>query len=307
MKKIELSIIYVYYYSSPYIEESIRSVLKKVTNIEFEIIVVVNGGDIDYINNIPKISNNIRIIFNKNNSGFGSANNIGFGYSKGNHILILNPDTYFEQLEIDNLIYRISQDKQYGIAICKLLTKDNKVQRNNIYKRYNILIIILELFFLFRLPLIKNLFYLKSDFEKEQNPVVISGAFMLFKREIYENLKGFDEKFFMYGEDKDICLRASKITKIFYSPLDTVIHIGDSSLGNEASMGKLQMMYSSQIKNVEKNFGTFAKSILYLSYFSNALLFLPLSYLININEYKILLHNRSIVFFKLIFNYKKNI
>jgi GT2 family glycosyltransferase len=301
-----LAIIYVYYNSADVIFTSIKSLLSNKTTVDYEIIIVINKCTDIEINQLTNYSKKIRVIINNKNLGFGKACNIGAKNTDVKYLLFLNPDTIVEENVLEQMYKKMENDERIGISVCKLLTSENQVQKNVIYKKYNLFIIISELFFLFKIPLLKKIvlknFYNKIDFEKEQFPKIISGAFMFFRKSAFNKINGFDEDFFMYGEDKDISLRTGKEYKLYYNPDVIVYHIGDSSLGIYPSIHKLTMMYSNQLLNVEKNFGRFQKYFLKFLYIINAFMFFPISFLMKNKIYRPLLKNRSIVFLKLFFS-----
>lgn len=300
-----LSVIYVYYNSADVIFKSIDSLFSNQTSFDIEIIVVVNKCTDIPLDKLANYSNKVKVIFNDENVGFGKGCNIGAKNAEGNYLLFLNPDTIVAENVLRKIFNIMESDKTIGLANCKLLTEKNEIQKNVIYKKYNLIVIISELFFLFKIPLLKKIilknFYSIKELNKEQYPKVISGAFMFFRKTAFVEINGFDEDFFMYGEDKDISLRVGKKYKIFYTPEVSVIHLGDSSLGVYPSVHKLKMMYSNQLLNVEKNFGLLQKYILKFLYFLNALIFMPLSFFFKNNTYRALLKNRSLVFLKIFF------
>jgi len=107
-----ISIIYVYYNNSDVIFDSINSVLNSKTKIDYEIIVVINKCTDIKIEELQKISPKISIIENETNLGFGKANNIGVKNSKGNYVLILNPDTLLHNDVLDTMYEIMVKDKE---------------------------------------------------------------------------------------------------------------------------------------------------------------------------------------------------
>lgn len=303
---IELSIIYVYYNSFAEIKKSIESIINGNQDLSYEIIIVINGDDCNQANLLTQLSNKIKIVHAKENIGFGSANNLGAKNSNGKYILILNPDTIVYENTLSYIIDELKDNGDIGLANCKLLTEDKSIQKTAIYKRFSPTYLILEYFFVYKWPIFKNFvksyFYNDNDYDKVQNPEVISGAFMMFKRELYTSLKGFDEDFFMYSEDHNICLRAGKKTKILYLPEVSVTHTGAHSLGNLPSENKLSLMMDSIILNIEKIFGKNKRLIFQFFLVINAITLYPISYFIKNEVHKSLLKIRSKVILKRLFN-----
>lgn len=302
----EVSFIYVYYNSYNFIIQSIEKIIKHLANVPFEIIIVINK--MDDINEIEllKIDERIKIYISETNVGFGTANNIGFRNSSGKYICIINPDTYIEKDTIEYLISKIEENSNCGLANCMIKEVDGSIQKTVFIKKYNFTFQVAEFFFLHKVPLIKsifkNYFVLNQDeYLRTQKPDVISGAFMFFRRTVYEKINGFDENLFMYGEDVDISIRAKKISEIMYFPEKSIIHIGDSALGKIPSQYKLDLMYKSLLYTSQKHWGKTKTMILRSIFVINALICYPLAFVVKKDLHKQLLKNRSIIFLKLAF------
>lgn len=302
--EIELSIIYVYYNSSDVIFDSIKSVEKFEGQINYEIILVINKMDDASVDDFQKFKN-LRVIFNDENIGFGRANNTGFDRSTGKYILILNPDTLITGSTFPGMLKFMNENNDIGLSTCKLIDESGNIQKTGVYKRYDIGYILVELFFLYKLPVIKKLFadyfYNEKQLSGFLNPAVISGAFMLFRREVYEQLGGFDPDFFMFGEDKNICLRALKITKIGYNPKATLIHIGAATLGEEPSYQKLNYQITGMMLNIKKLYSPAIFWMVKFFILLNVIIMFPMSYAIRDKTHKNLLRIRSKIFLKKIF------
>lgn len=283
-----------------------NEVIKNVKDIPFEIIVVINKcDDIDNIDDL-KIDRRIKIIELEKNIGFGRANNVGFKNSSGEYICIINPDTYIESNTIDYLVNKLEVNSEIGLCNCKILEEDGTIQKTVFIKKYNLTFLICELFFIFKIPIIKqylNDYFVsdKSEYLKMQAPDTISGAFMLFRESVYRQINGFDEHLFMYGEDIDISLRTKKISEVIYFPQVSLTHIGASSLGKEQTEKKLSMIYESLIYTSNKHWGNKKTLLLKCLLLLNAIIFSPFSFFLRKDIHKQLIKNRSKVFIKLFF------
>ncbi|MAT58417.1 MAG: hypothetical protein CMF23_10645 [Ignavibacteriae bacterium] len=292
-----ISVIYIYYNSSDVIFNSIDSVLKSDYKYGVEIIIVVNKCSDIPIEQLKYYSDKIIVIQNKENLGFGRANNIGVQNSKGEFTLILNPDTIVKENVFSYLINKMNEDSQIGLCTSKLINELNQIQRTSIYKKYNLIYLFIEYFFINKIPIIKyiskNYIYSSDDYNKNQFPEVISGAFILIRKKIYEKLGGFDEDFFMYGEDHNLCLRANKMTKIGYFPEVEVIHFGAHSLGNNPSEYKLGLMIDSLFLNNSKIFHPIKVFVFKILLLLNSVLFWPTSFFLSNSTHKKMLAIRS--------------
>lgn len=235
--KTKLSIIYVYYNTPVEILNSIKSIKKATGKISYEIIIVDNNSSLKLPKEV-KLQKKINIIRNKENFGYGKGANIGARYAQGEYLLIVNPDTEFTKNSIKGLIDRVQQDKKIGIIGPKIIDSKNQTLPsisgmpflpagifiysflNTVWKNN---------------PYSKKFWLYSSDRNKEQLVEVVSGACMMIKKDLFKKIGGFDESFFMYFEESDICFRIKKESyKILFYPNSKVYHfIGKSSDDNE--------------------------------------------------------------------------
>ena len=309
--QISISFIYVYYNSYKYISDSLKSLINNIQNIDYEIIIVINKMDDIENESLLKVDNRIKVLVMGNNIGFGRANNEGAKIARGKYVCITNPDVNFEDNSIKKMMDFMDLHKHFGLCGCKILEIDRSYQKNVFIKKYDIWFIIYQHYFLFKLPLIKNLlkkYFVLNDneYEKRFQPNVISGALMFFRKSIYQKIGGFDEELFMYSEDVDISLRAKKESDVIYLPEAYILHHGDSTLGKIPTKFKLELIYQSLLFSATKQFTRTDNYILRILLFINALLFLPISKLFVNRTYRILLWNRSIVIIKTIINKRYN-
>ncbi len=196
---IELSIIIVNFNSGNYLSGTISSIYKNRPKISFEIIVVDNNSNDDSLANAKKDHREIIIIELSENFGFAKANNIGVKKSKGKYILVLNNDTEILNGSIDSLISLLDSDSKYGIVAPLILFGDNTPQLSfgrdpEIISEF-ITKYFSKIFFKIQVKFLQDKFAKNVDW--------ISGACFLIRRELYNSLGGFDEKFFLYYEDCD--------------------------------------------------------------------------------------------------------
>jgi len=188
-------------------------------DFKWEVVVVDNNssdGSIDYFKNLQSQFNNFSVTASSQNNGFAKASNIGAGSASGEFLLFLNPDTEFIETGMQKVLdFFNSKNKveKIGIVGAKLLNFDNSIQYScrsfpTLARQFY------ESYFLHRIFSRSKIFgsYFLSDWNHESIRKVdwLSGAFMLIKKEVFERIGGFDEGFFMYSEDADICLRLSR-------------------------------------------------------------------------------------------------
>jgi hypothetical protein len=176
----------------------------------------------------------IRLIENKNNVGFAKANNIGIQKASGDYILLLNPDTLVKQNSIKKLLQFLQNNQTYGAVGPMIMEKSGKIQ---LTCARNFPSLLTEFFWIStlnrRLPHNKIIGrYLMSYWNHKDSKEVscLSGACMLIKANLLKDLNGFDESFFMYGEDVDLCFRIKQNGyRIFYKAESKIYHYGGAS------------------------------------------------------------------------------
>lgn len=239
IKSPDLSIIIVSYNTKQITEDCLKSVIKslKASTISYEIIVVDNGSEDGTVKMLQKSQQTIdnsqkekpkfKIILNKENVGFGKANNQGVKIAQAENILFLNSDILVLSDAVEKL-YKFY--KQYETSINflggKLLNKDMTSQPS------------CGLFY--SLPVIFAALFLRGDYwgltryspNKVKEVDWISGACILTKKEYLNKINGFDENIFMYMDEIDLLYRAKKKNyKVYFYPEAKFIHLGSASSG----------------------------------------------------------------------------
>jgi len=235
MEKIDISIIIVSYNSKEYLPLCINSIYKSSINYNFEIIVIDNNSVDGSQKLISKEFPKVILIENKKNVGFARANNQGILLGKGRYLLLLNPDTEIIPLKINLMIDFLERNREIGIVGPRLLNSKHDTQasiRNFPTLRGEFL---QNTFFDILLPS-----FIKSKIgdyiaipNKPINVDWITGACMLIRKEVIDSIGVFDETFFLYYEEVDLCFRAKKNGwQVFYFPYAEIIHYGGKSTEN---------------------------------------------------------------------------
>jgi GT2 family glycosyltransferase len=194
----------------------------------FEVILVDNNSTDGTVEYVRKEFPAIRVIENKQTYGFAKNNNIGASQAQGNYILILNPDIILLPDAVDILYNYLRENESVGIVAPKLLNPDLGIQ----YSARNFMNIKLLIYRIFTLGRdnTRNITvqaYLTPGLSGEQPATVdwCLGAALLFRSAFYRELGGFDEHFFLYVEDADICQRCWFAGKsVVYHPQARMIH-----------------------------------------------------------------------------------
>ncbi len=227
--KIDVSVILINFNSYDLTKQTLATFKEFSHDFTYEIIVIDNHSEDDSAERIKNDFPEIKLIVNSENRGFGKANNQGMKIAEGEYILFLNNDVIFKENSIKILLdYLQSQNEKILIAP-RLLNKDGSIQ-HSVYSFQTLWLSFTTYFFLYALfPKSKkfNKAYLMNSGVDETTEVeTVTGAFMLFKRDDLLPLGGFDENFFFYGEDNDLCKRFRESGgKVIYFPETEVIHL----------------------------------------------------------------------------------
>ena len=254
----DLSIIIVNYNVKEFLLNMLDSVQKATKTISAEIIVVDNASDDGSVESIKEKFPSVKLIVNEKNIGFGAANNIAMLHASGKYFLLINPDTIVREDTFTKMISFFEQNPEAGIAGCKVLNADGSLQlacRRGFPGPWTSFTKVMGLSTLFpksRLFARYNLTYL--DENKTYEVDAVSGAFMMLRKEVYDKIGGFDQEFFMYGEDLDLCYRTQQAGyKVFYVHLTEIIHYKGEST-KRSSMDETKVFYDAMHLFVRKHF-----------------------------------------------------
>jgi len=252
-----LSVIIVNYNVKEYLQNLLYSLEKSAAGIQYEVIIVDNASDDGSVELIKEKFSSVKLIANEKNLGFGKANNIGLALSKGEFILLINPDTIIQEDTLTKMFSFLESNNQIGLAGCKILNPDGTLQlacRRSFPGPWTSFCKVTGLSNLFpnnRFFARYNLTYL--DENKSYEVDAISGSFMMMRREVYEKVGGFDEQFFMYGEDLDLCFRVQKAGfKNFYVHNTQIIHYKGEST-RRSNLDETNVFYNAMHLFVKKH------------------------------------------------------
>lgn len=225
---MDLSIVIVNYNTKKLLVDCIESILDSDISVDFEVCVVDNNS-YDQSFSVFLASPRIKFILNKKNNGYSVANNIAIQNTTGKYILLLNPDTRLYPGSVDLLISRIEADEAIGAVGPKLIREDGSLDKACRRSFPTPSVWFYHSFGLGKLfpknPKFNsyNLDHIDPDLEMEVDSLV--GACMLVRREAFEMVGGFDERFFLYGEDLDLCLRMKNNGwAVWYFPNAVITH-----------------------------------------------------------------------------------
>jgi len=243
----ELSIIIVSWNVSSLLTKFLRSIFEYTTDIDFEVIVVDNASQDDTVEQIKTRFINeldagkLKLLAEKENHGFSKGNNIGWHKSDGKYVWFLNPDMEFIEDSVSKMMSIIKEDGKLAAVGCQLLYEDRTVQPTvkNFPKLLDQILILLKLHHFIRTKSLKK--YLAKGFNYHDSAEVdqIMGACILTKREILDKIKGWDEDYWLWWEDVDLCKKINDLGfKIKYTPKTSIIHYEGKSFEQLPSLNK---------------------------------------------------------------------
>ncbi|MEO8403374.1 MAG: glycosyltransferase [Chitinophagaceae bacterium] len=256
---MDLSIIIVNYNVKHFLEQCLYSVQKANAGIQAEVIVVDNhsvDNSIDYLQpNFPTV----KFVVNSENVGFAKACNQGLQLSTGKYILFLNPDTIVPEDCFQQCISFLNSHIEIGAIGIKMLDGRGNFLKESKRSFPSPSTSLYKLFGLARLfPKSKTFssYHLGHLDEKQNHEVdVLAGAFMMIKKEVLDKTGGFDETFFMYGEDVDLSFRIQKAGyKNYYFAENCILHFKGEST-RKGSMNYVRMFYKAMSIFVKKHYG----------------------------------------------------
>ena len=257
---MQLSVIIVNYNVKYFLEQCLYSVLKASLNIEAEIFVVDNNstdGSQAFLE--PKFPS-VNFLWNKTNDGFAKANNQALAKATGNVILFLNPDTILPEDCFKKCLQFLADTSVAGSLGVRMIDGAGQFLKES--KRA----FPSPLTSFYKLTGLANLFpgsktfakyYLGHLSEKDNHEVdVLAGAFMMVPIHVLNKTGGFDEQFFMYGEDVDLSYRIQQSGyKNFYFAETTIIHFKGEST-KRGSLNYVRIFYKAMSLFVKKHYGT---------------------------------------------------
>lgn len=243
---MQLSVIILNYNVRYFLELCVLSVQKAIQNLDAEIIVIDNNSSDDSCAMIRQLFPNIKLIENKENSGFPKGNNMAVAQAKGEFICILNPDTVVAEDTFEKVLAFAKSKTDLGIVGCKLIDGTGNFlpeSKRGILTPWVAFTKIFGFYKLFPKSSLFNKYYAQHLEDNQTGKVaILVGAFMIMKRELYNEMNGFDENCFMYADDIDLSYRALLLQKHnYYFHETTVIHYkGESTVKDGTYMKRFQ-------------------------------------------------------------------
>jgi len=272
---MKLSIIIVNYNVRHFLEQCLLSVSKATATISAEVFVVDNDSPDDSVAMVGEKFPWVNLIHNKENVGFSRANNQAIEISKGEYVLLLNPDTVVEEDTFENCIKFMDAHPDAGGLGVKMIDGKGKFLPESKRGLPTPSVSFYKIFGLSKLfPRSKRFakYHLGFLKENETNEIeVLSGAFMWMRKSVLDQVGWLDETFFMYGEDIDLSYRIILGGyKNYYLPKVKIIHYKGEST-KKGNLKYVFVFYNAMIIFSKKHFAKKAKGF---SFFINVAVYL---------------------------------
>ena len=255
---MKLSVIIVNYNVEYFLEQCLYSVRRAVKAIDAEVFVVDNNS-VDGSNRMVKDKfPEVKLIANKDNKGFSKANNQGIRVSKGEYILLLNPDTVVEDDTFLKIVQFMDKHPDAGALGVKMVDGSGNFLPESKRGLPTPAAAAYKMFGLSKLfPKSKRFAHYHLGYlgENETNEVeILAGAFMLLRKSVLDEIGLLDESFFMYGEDIDLSYRVIKAGyKNYYFPETRIIHYKGEST-KKSSVNYVLVFYNAMVIFAKKHF-----------------------------------------------------
>jgi N-acetylglucosaminyl-diphospho-decaprenol L-rhamnosyltransferase len=238
----DVSIIIINWNGGSLLTRCVETVVSSSPNVSYEIVIIDNASEDDSLAQLrssevaaPLIaSQQLRIFNNSENRGFGAANNQGFALTDSPFVFLLNLDTEVPPGTIDTLMSKLNADRTLGACGPKLLNSDGSLQVSVFFSPPRVWHTFLSQLWLYHLLPRRMrgelLLGWHWNHDRERCVPMLGGAAILARREMIEQVGGFDERFHMYAEDNEWCWRISKSDwRLMFVPEAIVLHHGAHS------------------------------------------------------------------------------
>jgi len=248
-----LSIIIVNWNATTLLEGCLQSIRESgASGFEFEILVIDNASGDGGARRIRELNLGISVIENPENLGFAAACNQGIGASSGLHLLFLNPDTEVRPGALDLLVSFMKNCPAAGMAGPMVLNPDGSLQKS-VFREPSLGSEFLRLFHLDRLKSSNT-----GPSRDKQRPIeveILGGACLIVRRKAIVEVGGFDQDFFMYNEEYDLCRRVRCAGwTLHWVPNARIVHLGGQSTRLEPERMFLEL-HRSKILYFRKHHG----------------------------------------------------
>ena len=258
---MDITIVIVNYRVKYFLEQTLRSVEEAMEGLTGEVIVIDNNSGDDSVSFSRERFPNVRFIENKRNIGFARANNQDIVQAKGEFTLLLNPDTIISHDTLAEPIAWMREHPECGAVGVRMVDGNGVFLPESKRAFPTPWVSFCKIFGLSRLFPKSRLFakyHLRYLDDREAHKVdILSGAFMLCRTSLLQQVNGFDEDYFMYGEDIDLSYRMVKEGfENWFLPVQMIHYKGESTKKN--TMRYVHVFYNAMLIFYRKHFPRFS-------------------------------------------------
>ena len=254
---MDISIVIVSWNVKDLLRKCLRTIYQSQHRLTVEVFVVDNASTDGTAKMVEQEFSSAVLITNKQNRGFAAANNQAIAQSTGRYVLALNPDTELTADTLQRMIDFMNQNERVGIAGCQHRNADGSLQPSvrRLPTVGAMLLITTKLAKLWpNAPALRV--YLATDFDYQitQPAPQVAGSFLLMRRELIEKIGSFDERFFIWFEEVDLCRRAARAGwGGWYCTDATIIHHGGQSFKQQLAVRKQALFFKSAMRYFKKH------------------------------------------------------
>lgn len=267
---MKLSVIIVNHNVTQLLKNCLLSLHNYLKEIDYEVIVIDNAStDSSWEDLIPEFPK-VHFIASESNDGFSKANNKAIKTAKGDYLLLLNPDTEIEGFYMSEILDFAGSQENFGCLGVRMhdangaFLPESKRSVPDMFNSFE------KLFTNFKKNNSKS--YYRSDIDEYAvaKVEVVTGAFLLIKKDVYEEIGGLDESYFMYGEDIDLCytLLRKGFKNFYYGKASILHHKGESTIKDDVYLkrfyGAMDIFINKYYKNSKPLQYLFLKAGLWL-------------------------------------------
>ncbi|MCL4353573.1 glycosyltransferase [Patescibacteria group bacterium] len=262
--KPKISIIIVHYKVKKELFDCLSSIYAFKPRVGFEVIVVDNDEKKDIEKELKEKFPKVLYLKNPGNIGFGAGNNLGAKHAKGDYLFFLNPDTIVEKGAIDKLYGFLVKDSKTGIAAPLLLDRNRVCYKLQGTRALTPITAIFSLSFISKIwrenPIYKKYYLFDWNKKEPRDAEVVPGTAFMISKNLFEKIERFDDNFFLYFEESDLCKRVRRFgygVKII--PEARVVHLWGESTKKVQNLDKI--FQKSRFYYFRKHFGLITASL----------------------------------------------
>jgi GT2 family glycosyltransferase len=256
----DVSIMIVNWNTRELLASCLSAVFETIHKCSFEVIVVDNGSTDGSPQRVREQFSQVHLIENQENLGFARANNQAIQQCRGDFILLLNSDAFLKEGAIDQMIDFVLLNRQAGIVGPRLLYPDGRPQKSH----GPLPTLTSEMISLSGVDKIHLWLTKRKKLSDPFETGFVSGACMLVRRSMLQEIGLLDEDFFFFSEEIDLCYRAKKAGwKVFFVPSTEAIHLEAGSSGMTAN--RRLRLYRGKLRYFAKHYGETAKFRLFIA------------------------------------------